>query len=202
MLLHRGHSSGLWMGSGSSRQLDIRILDDLAPVGDVTPDSLTKFCGGATHGYGSYLVERSADLRLEKYLVNCLVELRRYFRSRSTLGCKADPIGRHQIGKACLDHSGNVSQGSNPGGGGDGKRSQLAGRNEVNNRKRGDKHVLDVAADQIGDCLGKLLVGHVGGAHARLQCKHFADQVRGGAEARGREVELPWLALEQRHQTG
>jgi transposase len=51
------------------------------------------------------------------------------------------------------------------------------GVDEVNDRKSRNKHVLNVAADQIADRLRKLLVRHVRGAHACLQGEHLADQV-------------------------
>src|SRR5215218_7979426 len=117
---------------------------------DVGPDSLTKFRSGAADGNRSYFVERSANFRFSKDLVDGLIELRGYLGRRPPLGGKANPIGCHQIGKACLDHGGNVLQGSDTVWRSDRKGAQLACANQVDYGKRGDKHILNVAADQVG----------------------------------------------------
>src|SRR6266851_7332481 len=173
--LQRG-PSGLWT-IDSLGQLNIRVLDDLGPMGNISPDSIAEFGGRAAHRYGSDLFERDPDFRLSENPVDGLVELRRDLRRRSMLGRKADPVGSDETRKTFFDHRRNILEGSDPGWGRHGESVQFASQDEVNDRKRRDKHILNVAADQIADRLRKLLVRHVRGANPCLQGEHLAYQV-------------------------
>src|SRR5262249_20310250 len=109
----------------------------------------------------------------------------------------AEPILNDEVWKSRLDDRRHIVQGRDPLWSGHRKRTQLAGRNQVNDRKRGDELIVIDSTDQIRNGLRQALIRDVGGAHAGLQLEHFTSQVGGRAKAAGGESELVWPALEQ-----
>src|SRR4051794_12376837 len=164
--LRRG-PSGFWT-TDSLGQLNISVFDDPGPMGNISPNSIAEFGGRAAHRYGSNLFQRNLDFRFSENPVDGFVELRRDLRRRPMLGSKADPVGSDETWKTFLNHRRNILESSDPGGGRHGESVQFARQNEIDDRKRRDKHILNVAADQIADRLRKLLVRHVRGANPCL----------------------------------